>query len=67
VFDGFADGVVGDGAVEVFDEIDCGEVADLVASGDRCSAEADEVVAFSGAGGSDEAQVLNRPVVCIRS
>ena len=30
-FDGFADGVVGDGAVEVLDELDGGEVADLVA------------------------------------
>jgi hypothetical protein len=29
-FDGFADGVVGDSAVEVFDEIDRCEVADLV-------------------------------------
>ena len=34
-FDGFADGVVGDGAVEVLDEFDGGEVADLVAGGRR--------------------------------
>ena len=28
LFDGFADGVVSGGAVEVFDEVYCGEVAD---------------------------------------
>ncbi len=54
-FDGFADGVVGDGAVEVLDEFDGGEVADLVAGGHGGGAEADEVVGLAGAGGPDEA------------
>ena len=57
-FDGFADGVVGDGAVEVLDELDGGEVADLVAGFDGGVSEGDEVVGFAGAGGSDEADVL---------
>jgi hypothetical protein len=34
VLDGFANGVVSDSAVEVFDELDGGEVADLVSGGD---------------------------------
>ena len=54
---GAADGVVGDGAVEVLDEFDGGEVADLEPGGDGGSSEADQVVGFAGAGGSDEAQV----------
>ena len=57
-FDGFADGDVSDSAVEVFDEFDGGEVADLVPGGDGGAAEPDEVVGFAGAGGADEAQVL---------
>ena len=56
--DGAADGVVGDGAVEVLDELDGGEVADLVAGFDGGAAERDEVVGLAGAGGSDEAQVV---------
>ena len=57
LLDGFADGVVGDGAVEVLDEVDGGEVADLVAGGDGGPAETDEVVAFAGAGRSNETQI----------
>ena len=58
LFDGFADGVVGNGAVEVFDEFDGGEVADF-ASGFGCgAAESDEVVRFAGPGRADKAQLL---------
>ena len=57
-FDGAADGVVGDGAPEVFDEVDRGEVANLVAGFDGGPPERDEVVGLAGPGGSDEAQVL---------
>ncbi len=41
-----ADGVVGDSAVEVLDQVDSGEVADLVAGGDSGTSEADQVVAL---------------------
>ena len=58
VLDGSADGVVGDGAVEVLDELDGGEVADLVSGFDGGAAEPDEVVGLAGAGGADEAEVV---------
>ena len=48
------------------DEIDSGEVADLVAGGDGGVSEADEVVGFAGACGADEAEVLglSDPLEC---
>jgi hypothetical protein len=58
LFDGSSDGVVGDGAPEVFDELDGGEVADPVAGGDGGLAEPDQVVGFAGSGGADETEVV---------
>jgi hypothetical protein len=55
LLDGFPDGVVRDRAVEVLDQVDCGEVSDSVPGGDCCPSETDQVVTFPGPGGADEA------------
>jgi len=53
-----SDGVVGQSAVEVLDELGGGEVSDSVSVLDGGDAEGDEHVGFPGAGGPDEADVL---------
>ena len=56
-FDGFPDGVVCHCPVEVLDKVDGGEVADFVTGVHGGVSEGDQVMAFPGAGGADEAQV----------
>jgi hypothetical protein len=52
------DGVVGQAAVEVVDQVGGGEVADPEPGGDGGVAEGDEDVRLAGAGRPDEAEVL---------
>ena len=60
-FDDLADGVVGQAAVEGFDEVGGGEVTDLVPGVDRGDTEADQGVRLAGPGGSDNRQILLCP------
>ena len=57
-FDDLADGVVGQAAVEGFDEVGGGEVADLVPGVDGGDPETDQGVGFAGPSRSDDRQVL---------
>ena len=58
--DGLADGVVGEAAIEGFDEVGGGEVLDLVAGGDGGVPERDQGVGLAGAGRADQGEVLLR-------
>lgn len=52
---------VGQAAVEGFDEVGGGEVADLVSGVDRRGPQADEGVGLAGAGWADDRQILLHP------
>ena len=67
LLDGFSDGVIRDGAVEVLDQVDRGEVSDSVSGGDCCPPESDQVVAFPGPGGANEAQIGGVPDPLVRT
>ena len=57
-FDDLADGVVGQAAVEGFDEVGGGEVADLVPGVDGGDPQPDQGVRLAGPGRSDDRQIL---------
>ena len=59
-FDALADGVVREGAIEVFDEVGRGQVLDLEAGGDGGVPERDQGVGFTGPGRADHREVLLR-------
>ncbi len=58
LIDDAADAVVGDAAVEGFDELGGGQIADPMAGFDRGVAGGDEQMGLACAGGADQTQVL---------